>query len=182
MYCPNCAAQNVVSAKFCRGCGTDLDRVALALSEHTLRPDKARRGSSNGEKSWLEKRAKGRSDAVQGSILLSASLLIGVALALFSGHAEWLIIWTVFFGWMACWGVIALAFGIAAIIESKTVLLEKGPRSSIAANPAANLSAGNRHEAVSVTLTPTEPATPLSVTEHTTEPLLQRRSTSIEAN
>ncbi|HKR01224.1 MAG TPA: zinc-ribbon domain-containing protein [Pyrinomonadaceae bacterium] len=120
MYCPRCAAQNLDDSKFCRGCGTSLEAVALALSgQYDLSAGKA--GTAKAKGDWLEKRSEGRSAIVKGAGLMAASLLIGIALGLFSNQADWIIIWVGAAGWLACWGVISLFSGVNAFIESKFI-------------------------------------------------------------
>jgi hypothetical protein len=118
MYCPRCAAQNLDDAKFCRACGTNLETVALALSDQ-YHPATKGMDQESAEKSWLEKRSQGTSSVFKGVGLLGASLLIGVALGLFSKEPDWIIIWVGLAGWMACWGFISLTSGIHALVESK---------------------------------------------------------------
>src|SRR5687767_6602495 len=97
MYCPRCAAQNLDDAKFCRGCGTSLETVALALSGQY----QPAANSGDSSKDWLEVRHEGVQRLIRGIGLLGAALLIGVALGLFSDTNDWIIIWLVFVGWMA---------------------------------------------------------------------------------
>jgi zinc-ribbon domain len=56
MYCPQCAAQLVDSAKFCRACGADIKAVALALADQHLpaRAGKKKNKAPKPEKSWME--------------------------------------------------------------------------------------------------------------------------------
>jgi hypothetical protein len=112
MYCPRCAAQNLDDAKFCRGCGSNLEIVALALSGQQLpsQPDK---------ETWLQLRRRGVNSLIRSGGLLGSSLLIGAALGLFSNQSDWIIIWMVFCGWMAVWGVFSLVSGIQALFESR---------------------------------------------------------------
>ena len=56
---------------------------------------------------------------------MAVSLLLSAPMALFlpaSFDAPWIIIWAVFFGWMAVWGGIEVANGLGAILESKSRL------------------------------------------------------------
>jgi hypothetical protein len=115
MFCPRCAAQNVDDAKFCRACGTNLESIALALSGQY----KPARADDVYEESWLDKRREGVNKLVRAGGLLGSSLLIGAALGLFSNQSDWIIIWMVFCGWMATWGVFSLVSGVQAILESK---------------------------------------------------------------
>ena len=39
-----------------------------------------------------------------------------------SFDAPWILIWVVFFGWMAVWGGIEMANGLSGVLESKTRL------------------------------------------------------------
>ena len=116
MFCPQCSTPNQDSAKFCRTCGTNLEVVALALAghpptEHSL----AAAAEAN-----LKKRSEATGNVVQGSILLSFSLLIGFLGFLFTrGRFPWLMIWTVFFSWMACWGAISISIGLSGLIGAK---------------------------------------------------------------
>jgi zinc ribbon protein len=129
MYCPQCAAPNIDGVKFCRSCGIELEAVALALSGKSTQPieDGGNKSVSETAKEWMEKRSKGVSNITTGAILLGVSLLIGVAMGIFvPGNIPWMIVWAVFFGWMACWGGIALAFGVGGVLESKSMLRQMG--------------------------------------------------------
>jgi hypothetical protein len=126
MYCPRCAAQSIDDPKFCRSCGADLKAVALALAGQNLPAkgvkDKAKR--SKAEKSPEEKRSKGVRDAIEGATLLVGSLLICLAINLLSNHPDRIAVmglWAVFFGWMACWGVFAIASGLGAIMQAASM-------------------------------------------------------------
>ncbi|MDQ5846099.1 MAG: hypothetical protein M3539_12490, partial [Acidobacteriota bacterium] len=70
-------------------------------------------------KSWLEQRIEGTRKIVRASGLLGASLVLGSALGLFSNQNDWIMIWMVFGGWMACWGVITMVAGIGSLMESR---------------------------------------------------------------
>jgi len=101
MYCPRCATPHIDGAKSCRSCGTELESVALVLSGKSLPPTDA--GENKGEpqtaQDWLKKRIESVRNITIGAILLSVSLLIGVALAIFvSGHVPWIVLWMLFFG------------------------------------------------------------------------------------
>lgn len=165
MYCPRCAAQNLEDVKFCRACGTNLETVALALSGQ-YHPAHRAVDKEKAEKSWLEKRSEGTGKIVKGAGLLGASLLIGVALGLFSNQADWIIIWVGLVGWMACWGFIELTSGIHALFESRFMarLMKEGATRT----PVQSLKDGDAN------LLPDAPPTnrlamPTGVTERTTE-------------
>ena len=161
MYCPRCAAQNLDDAKFCRGCGTSLETVALALSGQ-YHPANA--GEGEFPKDWLAVRHDGVQKLIRGIGLLGAALLIGVALGLFSNTNDWIVIWLVFVGWMAAWGVISLVSGIGSMAESK-FLLKRIEQSQ------GHYLGGRSREFTTAELPPAQPGIPLSVTEHTTRAL-----------
>lgn len=113
MFCPRCAVQNLEGAKFCRACGTNFEMVALALAGQQLPSD------AEPHETWLQMRRRGVSSLVRASGLLGSSLLVGAALGLFSNQNDWIIIWMVFCGWMAVWGVFSMVSGVQALLESK---------------------------------------------------------------
>ena len=171
MYCPRCAAQNLDDAKFCRGCGTNLETVALALSGG-LEPAREVAESS---KDWLSVRHEGVQKIIKGTGLLGASLVIGAALGLFSNTNDWIIIWMIFVGWMAAWGVIALVSGIGSLTEARFLKkrLEQSQRPYLP---------GHSTELITAELPPSQLVTPLSVTEHTTRSLSQQPSSEKPAS
>jgi hypothetical protein len=173
MYCPRCAEQNLDNVKFCRACGTNLETVALALSDqyHPSKVSEDIDEELKPEKSWIEKRKEGVDGIIKGAGLMGASLLIGIALGIFSNTADWIIIWVGLAGWMACWGFISLVSGIGALIESRFLLRQLGQTASgTSAQTPQALPANDQR------MFPDTPVTPLlspppSVTEHTTKTL-----------
>ena len=166
MYCPRCAAQNLDDAKFCRACGTNLEPIALALSGQLPVHDDS--------KDWLAIRHEGVQKLIRAIGLLGASLLIGVALGLFSDTNDWIIIWLVFVGWMAAWGIISLVAGIGSLAEARFVrtrLEQSSPPSLPDRSP----------ELITGQLTPSRLAVPLSVTEHTTKSLAQHHPSEVNS-
>lgn len=162
MYCPECALQNVDAAKFCRACGTDLEIVSLALTNKIPTAD-----------TWLEKRGESLRKVVTGSILLGAALLIGIVPAFFMHPIfPWAMIWTVFFGWMAVWGAISLAFGIGGTYQAKMMLRHTGQLTD-AKTPTAALKISSSDYAPPLLdkRTTSQLSSPPSVTEHTTKQL-----------
>ena len=152
MFCPQCANHNLDGAKFCRVCGMNLEVVSLALTNRLPQPLVSPSASS------LEKRATGTGSVVQGAILLGTSFLIFLAGLLFSRRPmPWLIFWSVFFGWMACWGSIVLAIGVGRLIEGKVSSSKELERGSSEGSP--------------IDFLPNA-----SVTDHTTRQLGQRKS------
>ena len=173
MYCPRCAAQNLDDAKFCRACGTNLETVALALSDqyHPSRLSEDQDEELKPEKSWLEKRKEGVDGIVKGTGLMGASLLIGIALGIFSNAPDWIIIWAGLAGWMACWGFISLVSGIGALIESRFLLRQLGqPASGTSAQTSQALPTNDLGTLPETLATPML-FPPPSVTEHTTKTL-----------
>ena len=63
MYCPQCATQNTDNAKFCRACGTDLEAVALVLTNKFPLPG-----------AWLEQYGEGKHKVIRGAAPGSRSI------------------------------------------------------------------------------------------------------------
>ena len=176
MYCPRCATPHTDGAKFCRSCGAELESVALLLRGKSVQPSedsKNKPGLQTTTQNWLEKRIESIKNITTGAILLSVSLLIGVALALFvPSGVPWILFWMVFFGWLAVWGGIALALGVGGMLEAKSRLrLMKlaDKESSIDSTPQQLPPAGERPMITNSAASETPPY--LSVTEGTTRQL-----------
>ena len=124
MYCPQCATPHADDTKFCRLCGTELEAVSLALRGKSAKVSKDKIEPTTPEV-WEEKRIENVAGLIRGSILLAVSALIGAAMKIFlplSFEAPWILIWIVFFGWMAVWGGIEIAYGLSGILEAKSRL------------------------------------------------------------
>ena len=178
MYCPRCAMQNLDGAKFCRACGTNLETVALALAQQ-LDPipsgkDAAKKPKAS--KNKLEKRSEGLTKIVRGFGLIGGSALVGAALAVFSNKPDWIIIWMIFAGWMACLGVIGLVSGVAALIESGFTPRHVSHITGETVSRTSPLS-GDDQELLPASGTP-KLAVPSSITEHTTQLLNGQHPTS----
>lgn len=160
MYCPQCAAQNTDGAKFCRACGTDLEAVSLVLTSKFPLPG-----------AWLEKYGESHHKVIRGAILLGAALLLAVIPPLFIGMSfPWVMLWTVFFGWMAGWGIVSLASGVGEMVKSKTILRQmKRFDSGLTTTEPSQLSPATHELRTLDDVTRAQPYPPLSVTEHTTE-------------
>ena len=165
MYCPQCATRNTDSAKFCRACGTDLEGVALALT-NKFPPAGA----------WLEKYGESKHKVMRGAILLGAALLIAGVPPLFIGMSfPWLMLWTVCFGWMAGWGVVSLASGVGEMAKSKTMLRQTERfDGGLTTTEPSELSPAAREPRMLDGVARANPYSPTSVTEHTTELLGER--------
>jgi hypothetical protein len=148
----------------------DLETVSTALAAAGS-PDKPKKKTKQGKpaKTWTEKRSAAMRDIIQGAVLTAASAVICVAFAMFLTVPDWLILWTVFFGWMACWGVISMAFGIGGLIESSTM-------SRAVDQPMSRVTAPTDNELVSSSFFLDSP--PPSITELTTEPLAKHEPIS----
>jgi len=165
MYCPQCATQNTDNAKFCRTCGMALEAVALVLTNKFPLPG-----------AWLEKYGESKRKVIMGALLLGAALLIGGVPASFIGVSFPLVmLWTVFFGWMAGWGIVSLASGVGEMVKSKTMLSQmKQFDSGLTTNEPSNLSSAAHEPRMLEDVTRAKPNSPSSVTEHTTELLGKR--------
>jgi len=129
MYCPQCATPNTDGVRFCRSCGMELEGVALVLSSRSAQPDEVGRARSESKtaEEWLDKRSAAVKSISTGVSLLVVSVLIGVAMAVFvPANIPWMLAWVVFVGWMTMWGGIAVATGIAGLLEAKSRLRRLG--------------------------------------------------------
>lgn len=183
MYCPHCAAQNIDDAKFCRACGSDLEIISLALTDPSglrTRISKNKEETAKKPKNRLETRIEGVRNTIQGAFMLVASFVIGAALGLFlPADVPWILIWMVFFGWLAVWGAFSMAGGLGALVESRMMLRQPVADEIAAANTAELLPAAREMQTISNAPTTAEMSPQLSVTEHTTE-LLSKRPPRVE--
>lgn len=171
MFCPRCAAQNLDDAKFCRACGTNLETVALALADkyHPVKSDKSQETFD----SWLETRKEGINKIGKGTGWLVSSLLIGLALGLFSNAADWVIIWMCMVGWMAVLGIISIVTGTAALMESRFLRRQLEQPSGARTQPVLTLPAADRVMMNDALTSPMLKMPGSSVTEHTTTRLIK---------
>ena len=171
MYCPQCATANAGDVKFCRSCGLELETVVSALTKpRAKKPGKADPPAED----WIDKRIQGVSSITRGSILMAVSFLLILPFALFlppTFDAPWILIWTVFFGWMTVWGGIEVAYGLSSILESRSksrLLGELGQDMSIQAPRHETVALNDASHTPGSVLTPAPRA---SVTEGTTRQL-----------
>ena len=166
MYCPQCATANSADVKFCRSCGLELEAVVSALTKPSTK--KTNKAEPTPEE-WVDQRIKSVSGMTRGGILIAVSLLLILPFALFlpaTFDAPWILIWTVFFGWMTVWGGIEVAYGLSSLLESNAklrFLKERGPNIGIEAEHSEELALKDE------THSRTEPRG--SITERTTRQL-----------
>lgn len=127
MFCPQCATPNADGSKFCRSCGTELEAVALALKGEAAKPskksDKKKKAEPATAEEWMVRRGEHAGGVLRGIILMIVSALVAVPLALFApAEMPWVLIWMVFFGWIAVWGGIETAEGAGGLIEARNRL------------------------------------------------------------
>lgn len=180
MFCPRCAAQNLDDAKFCRACGTNLETVALALADK-YHPAKNESGRIQDPfERWLGTRKRSVNKIARGIGWFVSSLLIAVALGLFSNAADWIIIWMVMVGWMAVVGIISIVSGTAGLMESRFLRRQLGQQWT-SVPPVQPLPAGER-VAMNGPLTTPISSPQSSVTEHTTTRLIKPAPASNQAS
>jgi len=105
--------------------------------------------------------------------------MIAVALGLFSGINDWMVIWTIFFSRMAGWGVVQLSFGIGAMVESRALRSAERP----GVGPLLESRFPSEHDSVVIPDVVTKPnlSSPVGVTENTTELLGHQRSPGLRS-
>jgi hypothetical protein len=182
MYCPRCAAQNPDETKFCRACGTNLEAVSLALSDPDYLTGHEEEEEPETAKSWIEKRREGTDNIVKGAGWLTASLVIGGALGLFSNAHDWIIIWMAMAGWMACWGIISITSGIRSLLEARFMLRYPGHTASAIPQRDTQELTAKEQAMLPDALAARTFSPPLSVTENTTEPLVKHDPASKRAS
>jgi thiol:disulfide interchange protein len=137
-----------------------MESVALLLTNKLPRPG-----------SWFEKYGESKHKVIMGAILLAAALFIGGIPALFIKELFlWVMLWTVFFGWIAGWGIVSLASGVGEMVKSKTVLrqIKQADRGLTSTEPS-QLDSEAYEPRMLEEATRAKPYSPLSVTERTTD-------------
>jgi len=126
---------------------------------------------------WLEMYAESRHKIIMGAMLLGAALLNGGIPALFIGVSFPLVmVWTVFFGWMAGWGIVSLASGVGEMVKCKTMLRQtKQIDSGLTTTELSELPSAAHRPRMLDDVTRAEPSPPSSLAEHTTELLGEPR-------
>lgn len=163
MFCPECAAQNLEPAKFCRVCGTNLEVVSRALAAIQNPAENAIEGSGSqsGKDERLERKREALRHTLQGAMLfLMSALVAGVGFLVAKDLMGWLVLWSIFFGWIAVWGTFLFGSGLSTLLESK--LISPAGKST---DPTKSISPGK----------PTISLPPFSVTERTTRHLEERK-------
>ena len=171
MFCPDCGANNPEHTRFCRGCGRNMEAVALAVSEQTVLSHPKTLDESLVEltRDWLKSQSDGIQEAVQGTIVAAAGVLLGFPLYLFSAqadwHTNWILMWLIFCGWLPVLGAVRTGTGITKLIYSRTIrrslnAFVAAVKEPVVANTGDTKKIGASH--------------PVSVTEDPTEQLISR--------
>ena len=176
MYCPQCATPHTDGAKFCRSCGTEMEAVALALNGKSvqLAGGGGKKAEVKTPQDWQEKHIEGVKGVAGGAILLLVSMLIAIPMAVFMPQdIPWILVWMVFFGWMAVWGGIEMANGVGGVIEAKgrlRLMRTASKEPAIDATPR-QLSSAGEPVTIEHSSNAYRPTPALSVTEGTTRNL-----------
>jgi hypothetical protein len=90
MFCPNCAAQNVADASFCRVCGANISLVPQALSGHLTQVSEEEAVASSSRSRRRHGKGEPSIDHVVKNVFMGiAFLLVSVALAFSRLGASW---------------------------------------------------------------------------------------------
>jgi hypothetical protein len=153
----------------------ELEAVALVLSGKSAPPaENEKKVEARTPLDWMEKRIEGYKGIANGLILMMVSVIIGGGLALFvPGDVPWILIWMVFFGWLAVWGGFELANGVGNVIEAKARLRMMGMAGGEPVVDAAPQQLSSHGEPVTIANSSSafRPTPALSVTEGTTRNL-----------
>ena len=135
MFCPNCAAENHDQTRFCRGCGTDLEVVALALNTE-ITPNEI--GPNKESEQRLKLQIDGIRQVFQGGLIFATGILLGIPLALFGKdsdwHSNWILVWLVTCGWLPVWGAYIMGTGLSNLINSRMIKRRTDSLASTASN------------------------------------------------
>src|SRR5262245_14571291 len=119
MFCPKCAAVNNDQTRFCRGCGADLEVVALALNaELTLPAEPGPNPESEIELAHQRQKlqADGINQVLRGALVFATGIMLAIPLAVFGKDADWysnwILVWLVLCGWLPVWGAITMGTGL----------------------------------------------------------------------
>lgn len=123
MFCPKCAVENQNETRYCRGCGTDLEVVAQALSTGTLSTEFVGETSAELAQKREQLQVDGIRRVLQGALILVVGILLGIPLYLFSAgtdwHSNWILIWLIFCGWIPVWGAFMVGTGLSNLIQAR---------------------------------------------------------------
>jgi zinc-ribbon domain len=124
MFCPNCAAQNLDGASYCRVCGANISLVPQALSGQLTSADVE--GLSRSDKGALKRQSREVSlgNAFRNAFMGVAFLLVSMALAFSAMGRGW---WF----WMLIPAFSMMGTGVSQYIrvkeEEKRAMLRGGP-------------------------------------------------------
>lgn len=180
MFCPKCAAENQDQTRFCRGCGTDLEVVALALNaEPTLLAELRSTDESKAElaQQRLQLQVDGIRNVVRGALIFATGILLGIPLALFGKntdwHSNWILIWLIFCGWLPVWGAITVGTGLSNFIHSR--MMQRRIDSLGPTPTTVSLHRFGQTQRIAEAESTGEVSTPVSVSERTTASLNKPR-------
>jgi hypothetical protein len=171
MFCPKCAAENHDPTRFCRGCGTDLEVVALALNAE-LTPELGPKGESETEltQQRLKLQGDGILQVLRGALIFVTGILLGIPLVLFGKNTDWysnwILVWLVMCGWLPVWGAFMMGTGMSNLIQSR--MMQRWTDMLGAARSTVSMHRSGQTQRISEAASSGEVAPPLSVSERTT--------------
>lgn len=179
MFCPKCAVENHDQTRFCRGCGADLEVVALALNAQlTLPAELGRNDESKTELTQLRitLQVDGIQHVLRGGLIFATGIFLGIPLALFGKdtdwHSNWILIWLFTCGWLPVWGAIMMGTGLSNLIQSK--MMQRQTDRFGAATTSLSMHRSGQTQRVAEADSAIEVAAPLSPSKRTTASLNER--------
>ena len=107
----------------------DMEAVSLAMSNKLTAPSH-----------WLELYSESKSGVTTGAIMSGSAFLILLVPLLISWRVmPWVPFWALFFGWLAAWGILKIAYNAGSMVKAKTMLKGQGYDPTLPAGDQQNL-------------------------------------------
>lgn len=116
MYCPNCAAQNIDGAQFCRACGSNISLVPRAMSSHLPATGPAESDGESGGRKSRRRRRHGEAPSMEKGV---KSLFTGLGFLVVCIALSFSVMGTGWWFWMLIPAFTLMGGGVAEIMRAK---------------------------------------------------------------